>query len=148
MNQQDELFREMERMAEDALRHFDRVHGRSRTWQPRADICETPESFLVTVELAGLPAEGINQQIEVTLTPDGSALIIRGRRDEPDGMRNRVRCHQLEIIYGPFERVIPLPKGLRIARENLTATYRDGLLLIELPWRSPEDPRTIPVGER
>ncbi|MBW3622035.1 MAG: Hsp20/alpha crystallin family protein [Armatimonadetes bacterium] len=146
----DSLFRqmeqEMERMTRDALRRFDRDPTRGPFWQPRVDVCETQDALLVLVELAGLSEEEISRQIDITLTADNRALVVAGHRQEPGEDGARTRCHQLEIHFGPFERVVPLPTDVKFERERLSATYRSGLLRIELPKRPPEEPRMIPVG--
>jgi HSP20 family protein len=135
---------EMDRMTQDALKIMDRTRSRARIWQPRADVCETEEAIIVTVELAGLSSEAASRRIEVTLTPDNRALVVSGKREE-DCQSARVRCFQLEIYYGAFERTILLPSDVSIERDSLSATYRDGFLRIVLPKREPEEPRSIPV---
>ena len=148
----EDLFRqmeqEMERMAESAMGRFQRVAPGTRIWQPRADVCETEDAVQVTVELAGLSPEAISRQVEITLSPDNRTLVLYGRRQEPECKGERLRCHQLEIYYGEFGRVIPLPHGVPIERENLSATYSDGLLVIELPKRLAEEPRSIAIDHQ
>ena len=150
MKQFDRLFREMEqemeRMTRDALRHFDRDHPQGRLWQPRADVCETEDAVCVTVELAGMSEEEISRRIEITLTADGRALVIAGNRGDSCSEGARTRCHQLEIYYGPFERVLPLPSDVKVERDRMEASYRNGLLSVLLPKRPPAEPRIIPIG--
>src|SRR2546428_14185523 len=43
-------------------------------WQPRVDMCETPEAFIVEVELPGVQREDVRIQIE------GDFLPITGER--------------------------------------------------------------------
>ncbi len=133
---------EMERMTSDALRHFQRGPTRKTTWQPRADVCETHDAVIVIVELAGLTEDEIERQVKVTLSSDDRALRISGHRDEPSLPDERVACHQLEIMFGPFERIVPLPNA-GLIRDSISAHYRSGLLRITLPKRPPESPRTI-----
>jgi HSP20 family protein len=140
-----QMEREMERMTHEALQQFDRVRSRARIWQPRADVCETKDSVYVTVELAGLSADTISKSVAVTLAPDGRSLKISGRREEPPCKDERLRCFQLEIYYGAFERVIPLPSDVSFHRDRLSAAYRDGFLTVELPKGPVEAPRSIPV---
>ena len=142
-----EMEQEMERMTRDALRYFNRDSARGQLWQPRVDVCETAEAVCVTVELAGLSEEEISRQIEITLDANNRALVISGRREEPCSDEERTRCHQLEIYYGNFQRVIHLPADVKIEGDRLSATYRHGLLSILLPKRPPAEPRMIPIGE-
>ena len=51
---------------------------------------------------------------------------------------------QLEIDFGPFRRVIEL--GADVVADEARATYRDGMLRIELPLVQPEPrARTVPI---
>ena len=133
----DDLFtqmeREMERITQDAFQRFDHTLTRIRPWQPRVDVCETADAVVVIVELAGLNPETISRQVEVTLSPDDRSLLISGRREEATDQEDRVRCHQLEIYFGEFARVVPLPTDISIQRGRIAAVYRNGLLLVSLP---------------
>lgn len=75
-------------------------------WHPFTDIYEGPDHFLVRMELAGVDP----RRLEVV--KDGRCLIVRGERPEPP-WGDHVACHQLEISYGPFQRVICLPIEFR-----------------------------------
>ena len=99
----------------------------------------------VKVELAGVKAD----DLQVSLTPDDRVLNISGTRGESGADREgRTRCHGLEIYFGPFERAVGLPSGLRLDRDAIKATYRDGFLLVTLPKRRvPETTtRVIPIN--
>jgi HSP20 family protein len=129
------------------LRGFFRdVSAPGRFWQPRADVHETPTGLVVKVEVAGVRSDRLN----VSLSSDDRVLTISGERLEDDEERlDRIRCYQLEVSFGPFERQVTLPAGARIDREAISATYRDGILVVLLPKRSDQAPerRSIPVSE-
>lgn len=100
--------------------------GREQEWLPPTDVYETKEEFVVLMELPGMERE----QIEIGYTE--GVLTIRGeRRNELQG--SRVRYHQMEISYGPFQREICFPVPL--AKEGIKAQYRQGLLQVVLPKR-------------
>ena len=136
---------EMQRIADETLRGFlTDVPIPNRFWQPRVDMHETPDSVLVKVELSGVNPEKLN----VSLSSDDRILTISGERAEEDRERtDRIRCYQLEIYFGPFERDIILPGDVRIDREGIAASYREGFLLITLPKRNDRGSgvRSIPV---
>ena len=136
---------EMQRIADETLRGFlTDVPIPNRFWQPRVDMHETPESVLVKVELSGINPERLN----VSLSSDDRILTISGERAEEDRERtDRIRCYQLEIYFGPFERDIILPGDVRIDRDGISAGYREGFLLITLPKRNDRSSgvRSIPV---
>ncbi len=94
------------------------------TWQPLIDVYENPEQVVVVVDLAGINRE------ELELSVDGQCLVLRGSRK--DLLRGRKqRCYVLEISFGPFERVIPLPA--QVDADHTEANYVDGFLEIVLP---------------
>jgi HSP20 family protein len=136
---------EMQRIADEALRVFfsDASHI-NRFWQPRTDLLETHQELIVKVEIAGVKAD----KISATLAADNRTLVISGERTETDEERgSRVRCYQLEIYFGPFERHIRLPESVRVDRENIRADYRDGILTVRLLKRvdDPQQPQDIPI---
>jgi HSP20 family protein len=97
--------------------------GGEVVWRPRADIYQTPNGWLVKVELAGVRTD------EITLWACGSRLTISGIR------RDRVtaegwRCHAMEISYSRFERCITLPCDLGAAR--IAVKCHDGMLLVHV----------------
>ena len=94
------------------------------------------------MELAGVKAA----DLQVSLTPDDRILNIIGTRAESHGDREgRVRCHQLEIYFGPFERAVALPTGIRLDRDAIKATYRDGFLSVRLPKKLQADTPEIRI---
>jgi HSP20 family protein len=143
----EDLLRQMEleaRRSEDVLLRFLHAASAERFWEPPADVYETEEALHVKLELPGVCGE----ELQVEITGDGRHLIIRGtRRDGAAEREQRTTFHQMEIYFGPFERVIALPAQPEIDPENVQAAYRDGFLLVTLPKGRPA-PRTtvVPVN--
>jgi HSP20 family protein len=99
---------------------------------PTAD----PPRAVVHAELAGIDPDEISLEIE------GRELVIAGHR-RPDDSEGRV-YQQLEIDFGPFRRTIPL--GADVVADQARATYRDGILRVELPLaRQESHSRTVQV---
>jgi HSP20 family protein len=138
---------EMSRIADDTLRGFYAdVSTHSRFWQPRVDVHETPEEIVVKAEISGVKPE----RLSVVLSSDDRVLTISGERSEEDGERaGRIRCYQLEITFGQFERQIALPASVRVDRNQIAATCRDGFLVVHLPKRTgePAENRTIEITD-
>jgi HSP20 family protein len=104
----------------------------ARFWEPRIDLVEEGDRFLVKAELAGVRG----QDIEILYLADRHALLIRGSRSEGDlseGVRHEV--HQLEIYYGEFQREIRLPSESEIEPEHIRARYKNGFLYVLIPKR-------------
>jgi HSP20 family protein len=103
------------------------------TFSPAVNLYETADAYLVCVDLAGVEREKID------LTVEHRMLRLRGRRSTPlpEGSadeRRRVRVHLMEIDHGSFCRDVELPEDVH--SEQINATYRDGMLWIELPKAS------------
>ena len=140
---------EMQQLADEAFRGFfgGPMGGAGRFWQPPVDIHETEDTLIVKMELAGAKAE----DLQVSLSPDNRVLTISGARVESHADRQgRIRCHQLESYFGPFDRAVGLPSGVPVDRERITAAYRDGFLTVRMPKKPalPERPQTrqIPIN--
>ena len=106
-------------------------------WMPPVDIAEEKDRMLITAELPGFKAE----QIQINM--EGNVLTLRGERkfeDEKDG-RN---YHRVERAYGVFVRSFTLPNN--VDRDNVQASFRDGVLEIELPKREEAKPRQIRIS--
>lgn len=90
---------------------------------------------MVHAELAGIDPAEISLEIE------GRELVLSGHRRAAEA-DDRV-YQQLEVDFGPFRRVIPL--GADVIAEEARATYRDGILRIELPLVQERRSRQVPI---
>jgi HSP20 family protein len=107
------------------LWQISRMSGRRRGFRPQVDSfrTENPPTFTVIVEIAGIDPD------HVSVTASEGALEISGeRRRQP--CEGRV-FQQIEIEYGPFERLVQLPDEVDLAQAE--ARYERGLLTIEIP---------------
>ena len=143
----DELDRELRQLSEEALTHFFRTAYSDKVWAPRVDVYETADDLVVKVCAAGLKPK----EIEVSLSGDNKYLTVRGLRNESSGeRRGRIRYYQMEIYFGPFERIVPLPPHIKIDRDRLHASYNQGFLKIVLPKVAGTDEgasRIVPISE-
>ncbi len=108
-------------------------------WVPDADVCEGPEGLVIRMDLAGVEPD----RIEVHL--DTGELRVTGCRRGPTAGQTAagIRYHQMEIAYGRFERVLPLP--FAVDGEAARATARHGLLEITLPRAASTRPAQIRI---
>jgi len=127
----DELEKEMRRVTDDILMQMFRMSGSAgEVWSPRVDVYETRDAIVLKVCVAGLDPSNI----ELTLSGDNKFLTIRGiRAEQDDDKAQRVKYHQLEVYYGPFERTVAIPQEVTVDRDDLSAVYKDGFLKIFLP---------------
>ena len=114
-------------------------------FQPSVDVYETASALVVRMELAGVQSDRLN----ITLSADDRVLSVAGERREPsEDNHESIRCYQLEVFFGAFERQVVLPPNVAFDRENITANYRDGFLVMTLPKRTPRsEKRRIEVSE-
>src|SRR5919197_1681256 len=139
-----DLFANFERMRREMDELFGDVFERALTprrrggFSPAVDVFYEgdPPRAVVHAELAGIDPDEIGLEIE------GRELVIAGHR-RPADAEARV-YQQLEIDFGPFRRVIPL--GAEVVADQARATYRDGMLRVELPLVRPESrARSVPI---
>ena len=106
----------------------------NQTWAPSVNLYETADAYRVCVDLSGVNKD----RIDVNVT--GQVLSIRGQREVPrtphatSSAAQRARVHRMEIDHGPFAREVELPADVEASA--ISATYRNGLLWIELPKRT------------
>ncbi len=108
------------------------------SWKPPIDIFETPDSILITAEIAGVEKEDLELEI------NSRAIRISGRRT-PMPCADDGRYRLAEIQYGVFERIMSLP--VMIEPEKVTASYKKGLLQINLTKRTHEISYKIPISD-
>jgi HSP20 family protein len=96
----------------------------SGSWMPLADVYETPDGFVVQVELPGLRSEDVEVQV------DADGLVLRGERRTASPARPDA-FHRMERSYGAFVRSFRFTAEVDPAR--VTAVFRDGLLRLEVP---------------
>ncbi len=100
------------------------------------DIEETEEAFVLTADVPGLA------QKDVRITIHDNVLTLQGERREEKTEKRR-GAHRTERLYGTFVRSFPLPSSVDAG--NARATYRDGVLTVNLPKREEAKPRQIEV---
>ncbi|TAN35973.1 MAG: Hsp20/alpha crystallin family protein [Verrucomicrobia bacterium] len=92
-------------------------------WTPPTDVVESARGLLVRMEVAGVA------RAELCVRLEGRVLIVEGTRPSP--CRAGLRFRQMELEYGPFRRVVPLP--FAVASRRAVAELADGVLEIFLP---------------
>lgn len=117
------------KMAESINRYFHFLSSTNgsrpsgKLWYPAADVYQSPEGWVVKIELAGVSPEDIEIDIQ------GNTLYIAGcRRDKT--CSHGVSYHQMEITYSRFEKTLRFPASIDGAR--IEHNFDNGLLLIRL----------------
>lgn len=139
---------EMERWFDRVDRLFDRVLNRffrqidrdfwmlDQQWVPAMEVSETPDAYIVRVELPGVKRE----DIEVTLQDD--ILTIKGKKERSEEHKSE-EMHFAERVYGEFVRSLRIPSDVKT--DAIEASYKDGVLEIRLSKDERKKPRRIEV---
>ncbi|MFZ5428410.1 MAG: Hsp20/alpha crystallin family protein [Thermodesulfobacteriota bacterium] len=101
------------------------VSEKAYFWAPCADVLETRDAFVITVELPGVEREDVAVEVKTR------TLWVYGERRFAKLCEGEGVYHSLERSYGPFARRFTLPKG--IDRGGVSAVFKHGLLEITLP---------------
>jgi HSP20 family protein len=99
---------------------------------PRVDVTETPESYLVELEMPGF------EKTDISVYADENTLIVSAERavEEAQGYRMVQRERPLRL-----ERTVPLPVTVDV--EETMATYEAGVCAIEVPKGDADDRKRI-----
>lgn len=92
-------------------------------WYPAADVYQTPDGWVVKVELAGVSPEDI--QIEIK----GNVLYIAGCRKDRSCVTG-VSYQQMEITYSSFEKTLRFPAAIDSTR--VEQVFENGILIVSL----------------
>lgn len=100
------------------------------------DVFEDEMRLVVRIEAPGMEKEDFDVQVQ------DNTLVIRGEkrfeRESSDG-----RWRVLQCAYGAFHRTVPLPVAVR--GDEATASYRNGVLKVDLPKATPTTPRAVSI---
>lgn len=104
-------------------------------WVPPADVAETEDNYLLTIEVPGINIETMNISYM-----DGVLNVCGEKRKEIEVGED---CHCAERYAGHFERRFMIPG--RVDPNRINATYKDGIVKITLPKHEAEKPRRIEI---
>lgn len=138
-------FRELASLQERMNRIFDdTLSGTSRrddealapAWTPPVDVLEKKDRIVLTAELPGFTEDQVRLRFE-----DGVLTLDGERRFEKEV--DEARYHCVERSYGRFSRSFRLPAN--VDEESISATFVNGLLVVELPKREEARPKSIRI---
>lgn len=103
------------------------LEEKMETFEPKVELDETDDGYIVRAELPGLKEE------DIQLTLDDNVLIIEGEKksERKNGKRNGFRS---EFTYGSFYRVVPLRAD--VDNNKIDATYEHGILSVRFVKRN------------
>lgn len=92
---------------------------------PAANILEREKDYLVTLAVPGMSKK------DFTIDLDEDILTISAEQNEKNE-ENAPKFTLKEYNFKSFKRTFTLPKDM-VEKENITASYKDGELRIEIP---------------
>ena len=124
---------------------FEDTLGRTRVqqgtaagvWYPPVDILESKDSYLIRAELPGMRKEDLKTEVNEGI------MTLSGERkfEEP---ASGVEYHRVERVTGKFSRSFYLPQTVK--HDAIKATYRDGILEVQVPKADEAKPRQIDIS--
>ncbi len=138
-------FRELEDVSERLNRLFGRPIATRETnrealatpdWAPALDIVETPEEYVLQVEVPGITKENVKVNVV-----DGILRIEGERRQEKE--EKGKKFHRLERSYGTFLRTFVLPEY--VDETQVRAEFKEGILTVRLPKTQKAKPKTVEI---
>ena len=103
---------------------------------PLLNVNEVDDHFVVTAEIPGMKTEDLEIKIE------GDTLSLKGER-KPYEMNEDSSYHRRERATGTSQRSLTLPT--RVDPEGVTATYKNGVLVVTLQKEKTAMPKQITV---
>jgi HSP20 family protein len=110
--------------------------GRAARQYPLVNVYDNGESFTVEALAPGLDAD------RVDLTVLRNTLTIAGEKVGPHGV-SAERWHRMERSAGRFVRTVELPA--EADPDKVSATYRNGLLVVSVPRAESARPRKVAI---
>lgn len=129
---------QVERLERDMNRLFHGFAREPRGRFPAVNIYTRPESAMVTAEISGYDPKDIELSIQ------NKTLTITGTRkplEEKDGQT----IHRHERYQGEFSRTVNFTFPIEV--NAVKATFRQGVLFVELPRSEADKPKKIEIAK-
>jgi len=124
------------RMFENFLPARLREEGPAGEWEPVVDVYETDKAYVLKAELPEVEEKDVHVNVE------GNILTLTGERRYEDEVKKE-HYHRTERFYGKFCRSFALPDT--VDREKIKATFRKGIMRLEMPKREEVKPKEIKI---
>ena len=123
----------MRREGFEMLEPFRRLlEGETDVSWPRVEEYRDGNTVVIRAELPGIDPD---KDVELTVADD--MLHLRAERRERTEHKDK-GSYRSEFRYGSFSRSLPLPAGCQ--DEDISASYRDGVLEVRVPVAEQIDP--------
>jgi HSP20 family protein len=138
-------FRDVAALQDRINRIFNESFGRSRDldddvslydWRPPVDIYETATGIVLKVELPGVNKDDVSVEVkDNVLTLKGERLVDPEIKDE--------HYYRKERSFGKFNRSFSLQEPIK--PDLIKASFKEGVLTVEIPTPEEEKPKQVTV---
>ena len=137
-----DLSRDANRMLDSLFSRSEALEGdaeerASAVWAPRMDLTETEDAYRLQMDLPGM------KKADIHVRMDDHRLLVSGERSEETTREDADYVHS-ERYFGSFYRSVRLP--MTVEDENIKATFKNGVLTIQLPKSEKSKPKRIDVS--
>jgi len=106
-------------------------------WEPSIDIEEENDMIHVKAEMPGIDEKDLDVKIE------NNVLILSGEKKE-EKKKEKKNYVFSERKYGSFYRAVSLPEGIN--KDKIKATFKKGILSIDIPKKETAEPKKIAIN--
>ena len=107
-----------------------------KMWAPMVDIYEDEKEIVLKAELPEIDPKNVDIKLE------DNSLTLKGER-KYDKELKKENFYRLERSYGSFKRQFNLPSY--VDKEKVKASYKNGVLKIQLPKKEEAKPTKIDI---
>jgi len=136
MNRLASLREEVNRLLDGTLAGFTGNVGLFGGWSPSVDVFQDKDNVFIKAELPGMKKE------EIDISFQDGLLTICGERKQESEVREG-ESFRSERFFGKFHRTVSMPT--KVDAEKIKATYKDGVLNVELPKAAEAKAKQIEV---
>jgi HSP20 family protein len=109
----------------------------ARSWAPALDVWETENEVVYSLDLPGIPEDGIKVEFE------SGVLTVSAERERAGDVKQD-GFYRYERRVGSFARSITLPEG--VTEDGVKASYANGVLEVRVQKPEEAKPRRIEIG--
>lgn len=109
----------------------------TRNWYPAMDLVDEKDKLVARLELPGVDPKTVQINLQ------GDMLTVSGTREDLMVEKEDQKVLKREHSYGAFQRTVELP--YRVKAESVKATYKNGVMTIDMPKAEEYVGRQIPI---
>jgi HSP20 family protein len=138
-------FRDVQVLQDRINRIFNESFGRARDldddvslydWRPPVDIYESEDAIFLKAELPGISKEDVSVEIK------DNVLTLKGERFLDPQIKDE-NYFRKERNFGKFHRSFTLQESIQ--PDQIKASFKDGVLTVEIPRPQEEKPKQVTV---